>query len=332
MDEIPLISVQSLFGPSSDRRTEADAAIRDGAAHHGFLVLTDLPESIPVDPDSRQRLLEIFSLPDSAKRQISRKAAVPENPNIYRGYFPLSSGVIKEGIDIGPELPSQGVTGDALIEATPLPKEAVLPGWRALTRKLFGELEHLGSQLMRALARGLALPEDTFDDAFRGGISTLRLLHYPAWPDLARRYEIPLKPLAQGKYAIGGSHVDSGFLTLLQQDQVEGLQIKSPQGQWLDIPHREGSLILNFGQLLERWTGGRVRATTHRVLGNEISRYSIPFFYEPRVNACIQPLLLEGVEPFEPFLYGDHLWEAISAFSEFQNAVRFQNGLVQREP
>lgn len=322
MNEIPLISAQSLIDSNSP---QADAAMLDGAARHGFLLLTDLPASIPIDPNARQRLLEIFALPEAAKRQISRRSAAPENSNVYRGYFPLSSGIIKEGIDIGPELPSGHATGDALVESTPLPEETTLPGWRALTRKLFVELEQLGAQLMRALARGLNLPEDTFDDAFHGGISTLRLLHYPAWPDLARQYEIPLNPLTQGKYAIGGSHVDSGFLTLLQQDQVEGLQIKSPQGQWLDIPHREGSLVLNFGQLLERWTGGRVRATTHRVLGNEIPRYSIPFFYEPRVNACIQPLAIEGVEPFEPFLYGDHLWEAISAFSEFQNAVRFPN-------
>ena len=68
---------------------------------------------------------------------------------------------------------------------------------------------------------------------------------------------------------------------------------------------------------------GRIRATEHRVLGNDRERRSIPFFYEPRIDASIAPLPLEGVAPFPAFAYGDHLWEAMTKFVEFADAERF---------
>jgi len=321
---IPLIDVAAIFGPDSPARAEADAAILGAAGDSGFLVLEGLPPSLPLGAAVRRELLRLFDLSDAAKRPLWRRAAAPENANVYRGYFPLSAGVIKEGMDIGPPGPLPGEPGDALTEPTPLPGEDTLPGWAGLVRDAFAGLESVGASLMRALARGLALPEARFDRAFRGGISTLRLIRYPAWPALAATYGLALRPLAPGRYRIGGEHVDSGFVTLLQQDGVEGLQARGTGGEWIDVPHVERTLVVNFGRLLERWTGGRIRATAHRVLGNDVPRCSIPFFYEPRVDARIEPLEIAGAEPFEPFTYGDHLWEAMSAFPEFQNAERFR--------
>ena len=76
--------------------------------------------------------------------------------------------------------------------------------------------------------------------------------------------------------------MDFGFVTLLAQDGVAGLQAKNLAGEWIGVPPAEGTLVVNFGKLLERWTGGRVRATRHRVIAPGAERFSIPFFYEPR--------------------------------------------------
>jgi isopenicillin N synthase-like dioxygenase len=325
MAKIPLIDVAAIFAPDSGARARVDAALLEAAGDFGFLVLAGLPPSLPLGAATRRRLLRLFELPEHAKRRLWRKAAAPENPNVYRGYFPLSAGVIKEGMDIGPPDPAPGERGDALTEPTPLPGEDALPGWRELVREVFDGLDAVGATLMRALARGLGLAEATFDAAFAGGISTLRMIRYPAWPALAEQYGLALRPLHAGRYDIGGEHVDSGFVTLLQQDGVEGLQARAAGG-WIDVPHVERTLVVNFGKLLERWSAGHIRATTHRVLGNDVPRCSIPFFYEPRVDARIEPLAIGGAEPFEPFTYGDHLWEAMSEFPEFQDAERFRAG------
>lgn len=323
MSTIPLIDAGPIFGPDSSARRDTDSAILAAAEDSGFGVLGGLPPSIPLGPAVRRDLLRLFELPDEATRPLWRQASAPENENVYRGYFPLSAGVIKEGMDVGPFGQVPGRPGDRLIEPTPMPGEAVLPGWVDRVREVFAGLESVGATLMRALARGLDLPETRFDAAFRGGISTLRMIRYPAWPPLAERYGLALRPVAAGRYDIGGEHVDSGFVTLLQQDEVEGLQARAAEGDWIDVPPIERTLVVNFGKLLERWTGGRIRATTHRVLGNDVPRCSIPFFYEPRVDARIEPLEVAGAEVFEPFRYGDHLWTAMSGFPEFQNAQRF---------
>jgi isopenicillin N synthase-like dioxygenase len=181
-------------------------------------------------------------------------------------------------------------------------------------------MERVAAALMRALARGLGLRETVFDAAFEGGISTLRLIRYPA------RDPVGLSPQgAEALYVrhhgdehllIGRPHCDTGFLTLLAQDGVGGLQAPHRDGTWMDVPPDDGCLAVNFGQVLERWTGARIRATEHRVLSPGCERYSIPFFYEPRVDAVITPLPLEGVAPFEPFYFGDHLWETTTRFVE----------------
>jgi isopenicillin N synthase-like dioxygenase len=225
---------------------------------------------------------------------------------VYRGWFPLQQGHVtyKEGIDIGPDVAhgAQRATGDdPLREPTPLPEEALLPGWRTAAAAYYRSLEHTGLILLRSIARGLALPERTFDAHFEDGISTLRLIRYPA-----RDVTEPLSGIA---------HVDSGIVTLLAQDGVGGLQAKNRAGSWIDIPAADNGLVVNFGRLLELWTGGRIRATEHRVLSTGQERYSIPFFYEPGVHTVIAPLENHA---FSPFLYGDFVWASATQFVEFK--------------
>jgi isopenicillin N synthase-like dioxygenase len=126
------------------------------------------------------------------------------------------------------------------------------------------------------------------------------------------------------------AHVDSGFVTLLAQHGVGGLQARTRAGEWIEIPALDDRLVVNFGALLERWTSRRVWATPHRVLSGGPTRYSIPFFFEPRADAVIEPLPLAGADPFEPFSYGDHLWAAMAAFPNFVEiaGLRAPRGVV----
>ncbi|MDF2095206.1 isopenicillin N synthase family dioxygenase [Aquibaculum arenosum] len=322
---IPLIDIASLFASDSQIRRETDRAIMAAAQDSGFMVVTGLGAEGGADPDCRSELLRFFTLPQQAKTPLSRRKFAPDNPNVYRGYFPVQEGqaTCKEGIDIGPDLldPQRRKADDPLREATPLPEERDLPGWRASAADYFAAMEATGAALMASIARGLGLPESTFAPYFEQGISTLRLLRYP--PRLLgsaelRDPELSVEDRGERRLLAGKAHVDSGFVTLLQQHGVSGLQAQLPDGSWHDVPPQEGGLVVNFGKLLERWTGGRIRATPHRILANEAERFSIPFFYEPAAEARIAPLPLAQAERFEPFVYGDHLWSAMTRFIEFQ--------------
>jgi isopenicillin N synthase-like dioxygenase len=307
---IPVIDVGALFqGPSSERNS-VDATLAAAARETGFMTVTGLPGST-LAADMRKRLLAIFGLPDTKKRAMCRRSFAPENPNVYRGWFPLQDGypTYKEGIDIGPDLVRalRHDPADPLTEPTPLPD---LPEWREAAAEYYRAMESAGARLMQALARGLGLSETVFDAAFRNGISTLRMIRYPV-----RRVEELDSALRIGAgYMLGAPHVDSGFVTLLAQDGVAGLEVEDRAGNWIGVTPTEGTLVVNFGKLLERWTGGKVRATKHRVVGSGAERFSIPFFYEPAVDAVIAPLGLG--ESFTPVAYGDHLWEATTKFIE----------------
>ena len=307
---IPAIDASALFGGPSSARNSVDAALAAAARETGFMTVTGLPGDV-LAAETRKRLLAVFALSDAGKRALSRRNFVPENANVYRGWFPLQDGhpTYKEGIDIGPDLvrARRPDPEDPLTEPTPLPD---LPEWRAAAAEYYRAMESLGAKLMQALARGLGLSETVFDAAFRNGISTLRLIRYPV-----RRVQDldPALRIGSG-YMLGAPHVDSGFVTLLAQDGVAGLEVEDRAGNWIGVTPTEGTLVVNFGKLLERWTGGKVRATKHRVVGSGAERFSIPFFYEPAVDAVIAPLGLG--DSFEPVAYGDHLWEATTQFIE----------------
>lgn len=79
-----------------------------------------------------------------------------------------------------------------------------------------------------------------------------------------------------------GAHKDYGFLTLLLQDEVGGLQVRSGDG-YLDVPPLPGAFVVNLGELLEIATDGYLSATDHRVVSppGAVERFSVPFFYNP---------------------------------------------------
>ena len=236
---IPRIDVGALFSEDTAARSCVDAAVQAAAKNAGMMAVTGLPPWASLDRAGRRELLRIFSLPESEIRRLWRWNFASENRNVYRGWFPLQAGhaTYKEGIDLGPDvLHGPGVVDDRdpLREATPLPSEAALPGWRSRVCEYYRAMTRLSVALMRSIARALNLPENCFDGAFDGGISTLRLIRYPVRSkasfeggDLS---ELWTTHLGEPRYLLGRAHVDSGFMTLLAQDGVGGLQAQHLDG------------------------------------------------------------------------------------------------------
>ncbi|HEY1875227.1 MAG TPA: 2OG-Fe(II) oxygenase family protein [Steroidobacteraceae bacterium] len=325
--QIAIVDVGPLLETQSDAWKLPDQTLFAAARTTGFACIRGLPPDAALGPAGRARLLEIFSLDEAEKRRLYRRKFAPQNPNIYRGWFPLQPGNLtaKEGIDLGGDVahgPAVTVSGDPLREPSPLPQEGRLPGWRAAIAAYYRAMEQVAEVLMRSLARGLGLRQEYFDDSFRHGLSTLRLIRYPPRDavELARVSDpaIWVETEPGRRHLAGAPHTDSGFVTLLAQDGVAGLQARSPDGSWIDVPPLEGTLVVNFGQVLEQWSAGRIRATEHRVLGAGVERYSMPFFYEARAEATIAPLPIDSSDRFVPFQYGDFLWKRMTSFIEFR--------------
>ena len=179
-------------------------------------------------------------------------------------------------------------------------------------------MEFTGRVIMRSIARSFNLHETFFDKSFEFGISTLRFLHYHIRDKNSYHGKENEFKFSKG-YSLGVPHIDSGFITLLAQDKIGRLQAKINKKNWIDVPPIENSITLNFGRLLEQWTENKIKATIHRVIGYGQERFSIPFFFEPGINTVIKPI--NNSKSFQPFLYGDWLWDVTTNFVE-QNGIR----------
>ena len=69
------------------------------------------------------------------------------------------------------------------------------------------------------------------------------------------------------------------------------MEIKSPDGSWVELECPEDALVINTGEMLELWSGGNYTATAHRVINNGPDRYSFPYLMVPNHAVNIEPLV-----------------------------------------
>jgi polar amino acid transport system ATP-binding protein len=158
----------------------------------------------------------------------------------------------------------------------------VLPGFRQTIGAWMAAVTGLGHRVMAAIARSLELPDDYF------------ARRYTADPlILFRIFLYPSRPVPDGLDVRDGvgEHTDYGLLTLLRQDRVGGLEVRTAAG-WIDAPPIEDSFVCNIGDMLDRMTGGLYRSTPHRVRLNTSGRdrLSFPLFFDPDMAARIEPI------------------------------------------
>ena len=158
------------------------------------------------------------------------------------------------------------------------PEEADLPGFRADALDYIDTIEAFALRFLPVAATALDLEPTWFDAALADSFYGLRLSHYP--PVEAEANQFGIAP-----------HSDANFLTFLAQTEIPGLQVRMPDGDWLDVPYIPGSFAVNSGDILQRWSNGRFKSTPHRALPPvETDRYAIPFFFGPSWTALIECL------------------------------------------
>lgn len=276
MERLPVIDLTSRDAPASiDRACRTD----------GFFIVT----GHGLDPDLFDRLEheahDFFALPDGEKARIAMGVA----GRAWRGWFPpggeLTSGVPdgKEGIyfgrEDGPEHPrvraGTSLHGQNLFPVDSDLGPAVLAVLDALT--------DLGHRLCELLAVGLGLDPDWFRTTLTADPTILfRIFHYPAADSAGA------DPVDGAEWGVQ-EHTDYGLLTILRQDDVGGLEVRTGAG-WVEAPPVPDSFVCNIGDMLERMTGGAYRSTPHRVRRPPRSRLSFPFFFDPSWDAEITPV------------------------------------------
>jgi len=172
---------------------------------------------------------------------------------------------------------------------------------------IFEKILSLGKIILKILSISLGKNEDfLFNQFYYPEYSAIcKILHYPPPNvDIVNRdgYVQGFKP-----------HQDYGFMTFLIQDETGGLHVKDLDGSWIDAQPRRGKILVNYGDCLERISNKYYRATPHKVYltKTDRDRYSAAFFFDPKLDALLEPLkeLLNEENPidFEVITFGEHL-------------------------
>lgn len=315
---LPDVDLAAFEGAGNKERRSIACEVDYICRSTGFLVLRNHGVPAGIVDSAWRSAQQFFALPEAEKRQ--SQSADPDCP---RGYFPMASETLaktldndtppdlKESFSCGPHRapPKSGPVehydffyGTNIWPATP-------PSFRAAFGAYYEAMEDLGQRLMRLFAVALDLPDDYFAAHHSHHISALRALNYPP------QNTTPL-PGQLG----AGAHTDYGSVTILRPDpDVTGLQVRMPDGAWIDAPQTSEAFIVNIGDMLARWTNDRWVSTLHRVVADDPGRrrQSIAYFQNPNFDADIRclPTCLPpgGSASYPPVLAGSYLMQKFAA-------------------
>ena len=302
---IPTLDLGPYLAGCTEARDALAAELRRIQENIGFYVVVN--HGVPQAPIERgyDALREFFALP------LEEKLKVKINQNSV-GYVPIRSTVyvtskinrntkkdLNETITIARERPPDDPDiqqGLRFVGPNQWPES--LNGFRDAMIAYQEALSALGYAMLPLYALALDLPSDYFEPYFTRPTWWTRNAFYPAVEPEDNQFGI-------------SPHSDHGFITLLPMSQVAGLEILSPEREWIPAKPVDDGIIINTGEFLNRWTNGRFLATPHRVVPPEEDRYSMAMFFNPNPETLAVPLescvSAERPAAFEPVSMIDYM-------------------------
>ncbi len=310
-ESIPVIDITPLRN-GSNAKAVADA-LHAASKELGFIYIKGhgiAEESIQA---SRRCALEFFRNHTSDKKSVSVS-------DKHRGW--LAQGRAKMQTDVRADLKESFVWGyqdksgntpqdHPLRGANQWPK--FMPLMQEQAMDFFHQAHELAHHLMRGFALGLGLDENFFLRTSARPLSRASFVYYPHQPE----------EMGENQFGVG-PHTDFGVLTVLCQDNVGGLQIEDINGQWMEAPPIDGTMIVNVADLLARWTDGAYKSTPHRVVNRSgKERLSLVLAFDPDPHTLIDARDVFGTDyPAKeaPISCADYLvWRFDKAFSYRKN-------------
>lgn len=284
---IPVIDVAPAFAARPGAADAVAREIRRASETIGFFYLAGhgVPQAL-VDA-AFQASREFHAMPMDAKMALK----LNEN-NI--GYLPVNQSMQRHSTVHTATRPNynesffishdRGADHPDVLGGTPLRGRNRWPdgheGMRETMVAYFKALEAVGERMLPLLARALDMPADYFAPFFAPEAHiNLRFLHYP-----------PQGSDDDEQFG-QGPHTDNSFITMLAREDVPGLAVRLPSGEWLAPPVIPRTFLVNLGNVMKRWSNDRFLSTPHGVLNDSgTDRYSIAFFYSPVPDAVIECL------------------------------------------
>ena len=292
------ISVLDLSSPDTLVKSDAARYFNESTSECGFIYIRYSPANTSTVNAIRRQQRLFFQQSSEAKVTIS----IDTN---NRGYLGPGEALMagakradqKEVFFWGREADDKDpdyVAGVPLCGPNQWP--TVFTEFRSVVEDYSRFIERTGSLLLEIIALALGRDQHFFKPFYERTMLRGQLLRYPPTENHPEQFGV-------------APHSDFGCITLLLQE-TKGLEVQFPDGHWVEAPPMENTLVVNIGDLLERWSNRRLPSTKHRVRnrGTE-ARYSIAMFYDPSPLAIVDPSdLLPGEAPeFEPIGAADYI-------------------------
>ena len=302
-NDIPVLDLSPLIAGKDT--TELQRAFSDAYSRTGFGYVINHG----INPTLRENVFEatrrFHALPNETKQAVALN-------HCHRGYIAINTStdvnsdlaeVTKPNQSASFMIMREDVVAEPNVYLSGPNQWPELDGFREACESYIEAMIILGRQLVALALDSLRITDHSILEAFNTPTTWLRLLHYPA--------QSPQTP--DDLYG-SAPHKDFGCLTLLAQDDIGGLQVQTPAGQWIDAPPIKDSFVVNVGDMLNRMSNGQLLSTPHRVInttGNE--RFSVPFFFDPHVSTQIAPLKGTGIPKYQPIRFEDFLRSELEA-------------------
>ena len=278
---IPLIDATDLQ-PGRPIPLELVDTIDSACRGIGFFTVTNHHVSTDLISNVFSQMNSLFDLSPEEKQKIE----IHRSP-FMRGYFSEGAdksdgilGDIKEGFDMATDLPLDDPYVQAKIPFYgPNTWPSSLPSFKEVMNEYHRQTLEFGKSLLRVFALALDLPPSYFDKKFTKPMAQLRLLRYPS---IEHQPGMPIG---------AGEHTDFGWITMIVQDRAGGLEVQSKSGSWIKVSPIDNAFVVNVGDLMQRWTNDRYKATPHRVINTSGRiRHSAAFFMDPDYTAKVECL------------------------------------------
>lgn len=290
---IPQIDASILFDAGHPENPACLEQLRKAVEEVGFLTVTHTGVSREDVQQAFDAYRAFFRQPAAVKAQYdmsktgsNRGWGAPGAEQVD----PTANPDYKEVFDCGPELaPDDPLSSQTYYAPNRWPKEPAQ--FKSVIQRYYQQATEVSLALLNACARATGQPDSYFTDKFDKPMALLRGNFYPSRPAEATAKDFGIAP-----------HTDYGCLTFLATDGSPGLEVQTRNQGWVPVCAEPGTFVINFGEMLQMWSAGKVVATPHRVVGGAAERLSIPFFFNPRFDVNVAPWGSDEV-----VLAGDHL-------------------------
>jgi isopenicillin N synthase-like dioxygenase len=306
--DIPVVDVGPLRAGTPGAIADAATAFREACTGMGFMVLVNhgIDSGVVERAFDASRMFHGLPMDEKLKVRMNRHQCgyMPPNVSVHRDTFETHqtahraqvSEAYKFTFDLDVNDPDFGANR-RFRGHNKWPGEAVAPGVRDAFMAFHLTFEAFARKLLPAISVALGMAPDFFDPHFARSSSMTRIAHYPPIPDADREISLP-------------GHTDLSFLSLIPPATHPGLEILTPNGEWISQPIVPNGVLFNTGNTLCRWSNDVFKATPHRVrAAPDTDRYSNIFFLYPDVDAVMECVpgcaSAENLPKYPPVTFGE---------------------------